>query len=166
MQTTYEATSALHEDEILTSGVLSRRFAAWWLDMVLIGVLMAVVYAATAFFGLLTLGLGWYLLPWVPVVPFLYHWLSLSSPISATPGQAMLGLVLRRNHDLERPDMVEAAVWVVMYYLTLAMFCPALLIMLFTVRKRGLHDMVSGLVLIRRRALTPPSGYWNNADNR
>ena len=166
MQTMYEATSALHEDEILTSGVLSRRFAAWWLDMVLIGVLMAGVYVATAFFGLLTLGLGWYLLPWVPVVPFIYHWLSLSSPMSATPGQAILGLALRRNRDLERPDMVEAAVWVVMYYLTLAVFCPALLIMLFTVRKRGLHDMISGLVLIRRRALTPPSGYWNNADNR
>ena len=40
------------------------------------------------------------------------------------------------------------------------------LIVLFTVRKRALHDMISGLVLVRRRALTPPSGYWNNADNR
>ena len=166
MQTTYEATSALHEDEILTSGVLSRRFAAWWLDMVLIGVLMAGAYTLTAAFGLVTLGLGWYLLPWVPVVPFLYHWISLASPMSATPGQAMLGLILRRNGDLGRPDVVETAVWVVIYYLTLAVFCPALLIMLFTVRKRGLHDMISGLVLVRRRALTPPSGYWNNADNR
>lgn len=141
MQTMYDATSALHEDEILTSGVLSRRFAAWWVDMVLIGVLMAGAYTMTAAFGLVTLGLGWYLLPWVPVVPFLYHWISLASPMSATPGQAMLGL-------------------------TLAVFCPALLIVLFTVRKRSLHDMVSGLVLVRRRALTPPSGYWNNADNR
>lgn len=161
-----EATSALHEDEILTSGVLSRRFAAWWVDLVLISLLMAALYAATAFFGLLTLGLGWYLLPWVSLVPFAYQWLSIVSSMSATPGQAMMGLVLRRNRDLQRPDLVEAAIWVVLYYLTLAIFCPALLIMLFTVRKRGLHDMISGLVLIRSRALTPPSGYWNNADNR
>ena len=166
MQTMYEATSALHEDEILTSGVLSRRFAAWWFDMVLLGILMAGLYALTAFFGLLTLGLGWYLLPWVSIVPFAYHWLGIASPMSATPGQAMMGLTLRRNANLERPDLIEAAIWVVMYYLTLAVFCPLLLIMLFTVRKRGLHDMISGLVMIRRRALTPPTGYWNNADNR
>ncbi len=161
MQTLHAATSALQEDEILTSGVLSRRFVAWWFDIVLIGALMAVLYVVTAAFGLLTFGLGWYLLPWLPLVPFVYHWLTLSSPLSATPGQAIMGLVLRRNADLERPDFVEAAIWIVMYYLTLAVFCPALLIALFTVRKRALHDMISGLVLVRRRALTPPSAYWN-----
>jgi uncharacterized RDD family membrane protein YckC len=166
MQSIPAAPSALHEDEILTSGVLSRRFFAMWIDLVLIALLMGVVYAATAAFGLLTFGLGWYLLPWVPLVPFAYHWLSLISSLSATPGQALMGLVLRRNDNLERPDMIEAAVWIVIYYLTLAVFCPALLIMLFTVRKRGLHDLVSGLVMIRRRALTPPVGYWNTADNR
>lgn len=163
---TMPSTSALHEDAILTSGVLSRRFVAWWFDLVLIGALMAVVYVVTAFFGLLTLGLGWYLLPWVPLVPFAYHWLTLVSPLSATPGQAIMGLVLVRNGDLARPDYVETAIWVVMYYLTLAVFVPALLIMLFTERKRGLHDMISGLVLIRRRALTPATGSWNTADNR
>ena len=163
---TMPSTSALHEDAILTSGVLSRRFAAWWFDLLLIGALMAVVYVVTAFFGLLTLGLGWYLLPWVPLVPFAYHWLTLVSPLSATPGQAIMGLVLVRNGDLARPDYVETAIWVVMYYLTLAVFVPALLIMLFTERKRGLHDMISGLVLIRRRALTPATGSWNTADNR
>ena len=158
--------SALHEDEVLTSGVLSRRCFAWFFDIVLLGALMAVLYAVTAAFGLLTFGLGWYLLPWVSVVPFLYHWLSISSPLSATPGQAITGLTLRDNTDFQRPDLVEAAVWVILYYLTLAVFFPALLIMLFTVRKRGLHDMISGLVMVRRRALTAPSGGWNSADNR
>jgi uncharacterized RDD family membrane protein YckC len=158
--------SALHEDEVLTRGVLSRRFIAWLIDLLLIGVLVAVVWTVTAAFGLVTLGLGWYLLPWVSVVPFAYHWLSIASPLSATPGQAVMGLALRNNQTLERPDFVEAAVWVILYYLTLAVFCPALLIMLFTERKRALHDIVSGLVMVRRRALTPPAGYWNMADNR
>ena len=166
MPTMQAAASALHEDEILTSGVLSRRFFAWWIDLLLIGALVAVAWIVTATFGLLTFGLGWYLLPWVSVLPFLYHWLSISSPLSATPGQSMLGLILRHNTDFERPDMIEAAVWVLVYYATLAIFCPALLIMLFTTRKRGLHDMISGLVMIRKRALTPHSAYWNTADNR
>lgn len=158
--------SALHEDEILTYGVVLRRIVASLIDLLLIAGVMTVAYMLTAAFGLLTLGLGWYLLPWVSVVPFLYHWLSISSPMSATPGQAMLGLALRGNQDLERPDMIEAAVWVILYYLTLAVFFPALLVMLFTIRKRGLHDMIAGLVMVRRRALTPTSGYWNMDANR
>ena len=166
MQTIPPAISALHEDEILTNGVLSRRFFAWWVDLVLIAALMGILYVVTAAFGILTFGLGWYLLPWVPLVPFAYHWLSLVSRMSATPGQALMGLVVRQNDNLEPPDFVEAGVWVVLYYVTLAVFFPALLIMLFTVRKRGLHDMISGLVMVRKRALTPVTGYWNTADNR
>ena len=166
MQPIYQVTSALHEDEILTSGVLSRRIAAWGLDIVLLGLLMAGVYLATAFFGLLTFGLGWYLLPWVSVIPFLYHWLTVASPLSATPGQSIMGLTVRRNQGLGRPDLIESAVWAVMYYLTLAVFCPLLLIALFTVRKRALHDIISGLVVVRERALTPPSGSWNMIINR
>ena len=166
MQSFPPGISALHEDEILTGGVLSRRFFAWWIDLVLIGGLMAVAYVVTAAFGLLTFGLGWYLLPWVALLPFAYQWLALVSQMSATPGQSMMGLVLRRNGDMERPDWIEAAIWVVIYYLTLAVFCPALGIMLFTVRKRGLHDMVSGRVMVRKRALTPAAGSWDTVDNR
>ena len=59
------------------------------------------------------------------------------------------------------PNWVEAAVWTLFYYVTLALFFPLLLVALFTQRRRALHDILSGLVVIRKRALTLPAGYWN-----
>jgi uncharacterized RDD family membrane protein YckC len=157
---------ALMQDDLLAQGVLSRRFAAWWVDLLLIGIATAVFFTAGLTFGLLTFGLGWHVLGFVPVVPFCYHWLTLASPMSATPGQAMMGLIVRRNEDLGRPTMAEALASVLLFYLTLAIFCPLLLLALFTVRKRTPHDMLSGLVVIRRRALDTPiltqaPGSWN-----
>jgi uncharacterized RDD family membrane protein YckC len=36
-----------------------------------------------------------------------------------------------------------------------------LLVALFTIRHRTLHDLVSGLVVVRVRALTAEGGGWN-----
>jgi uncharacterized RDD family membrane protein YckC len=157
---------ALMQDDLLTRGVISRRFAAWWIDLVLIGILTSGFLAFGVAFGLLTFGLGWHVLGFVPLVPFFYHWLTLASPMSATPGQAMMGLIVRRNEDLLRPMLMEALASVLLFYLTLAVFFPLLLLALFTVRRRAPHDMLSGLVVIRRRALetpilTQPAGSWN-----
>jgi uncharacterized RDD family membrane protein YckC len=62
--------------------------------------------------------------------------------------------------------LMEALASVLLFYLTLAVFFPLLLLALFTVRRRAPHDMLSGLVVIRRRALetpilTQPAGSWN-----
>jgi uncharacterized RDD family membrane protein YckC len=153
--------AALMEDDFLSRGVLLRRYAAWWIDLLLIGLIDIGLWLGIATFGLVTLGLGWAMMPVLGAVPFLYHWLFLSSGMSATPGQSLMGLVVARNADLARPDWVEAGVWTLLYYLTLAVFFPLLLVALFTTRKRALHDILSGLVVIRKRALTQPVGYWN-----
>jgi uncharacterized RDD family membrane protein YckC len=52
------------------------------------------------------------------------------------------------------------------FYLTLATSGLLLLVSLFTRRKRTLHDLVSGLVVVRRHiwrdwALTAGAGSWN-----
>ena len=153
--------AAMLEDEILSRGVLLRRYVAWCIDLLLIGVITGAFWLAIATFGVLTFGLGFHILPGLGVVPFAYHWLFLSSSLSATPGQGLMGLTVRRDDNLARPNWVEAAVWTLLYYLTLAIFFPLLVIALFTVRKRALHDILSGLVVIRKRALTGPAGYWN-----
>jgi uncharacterized RDD family membrane protein YckC len=49
----------------------------------------------------------------------------------------------------------------VLFYLTLATTGLLLLVALFTIRKRALHDLASGLVVIRERALTRGVGSWN-----
>ena len=60
----------------------------------------------------------------------------------------------------------QALIFTVVFYLTLATSGLLLLVALFTVRHRTLHDLLSGLVVVRSRALlntplTPPTGYWN-----
>jgi uncharacterized RDD family membrane protein YckC len=141
------------QDAEFTSGVMSRRCLAWLIDLVLIGLIFAVLFVFLLLFGLLTLGLGFGAMAALPAVPFLYHFLSLLRSASATPGQAMMGLTVRRDADLGPPTGLQALIFIVVYYLTMATSGLLLLIALFTTRHRALHDLASDLVVVRRRAL-------------
>jgi uncharacterized RDD family membrane protein YckC len=149
------------DDAWLTEGVLTRRVFAWLIDALLIGLILAALWFVLLLFGLLTLGLGLPLLGVLPFVPFCYHLLFVAGPGSATPGQQALGLVVRRDDDLGRPTLVQAFVFTLVFYLTLAATGLLLLFALFTVRKRTLHDLASGLVVVRAQALTRALGSWN-----
>jgi uncharacterized RDD family membrane protein YckC len=154
-------TAAPIDDDWLTEGVLLRRVVAWFIDVVLIGLIWLALWVVLLMFGLLTLGLGMPLLGILPLAPFCYHVLFLAGPPSATPGQQMLGLIVRRNHDLGQPTVLQAVVSTLLFYVTLATTGLLLLVALFTVRKRTLHDLGSGLVVVRIRALTSGLGSWN-----
>jgi uncharacterized RDD family membrane protein YckC len=149
------------DDYWLTEGVMIRRVFAWLIDIVLLGLILTALWFVLLLFGVLTLGLGFALLGALPFVPFCYHWLFVASPASATPGQQALGLVVRRNDDLGRPPLLQAFVYTLVFYLTLATTGLLLLFALFTVRHRTLHDLASGLVVVRARALTGGLGSWN-----
>jgi uncharacterized RDD family membrane protein YckC len=152
------------DDERLVGGVLSRRCFAWVIDLILIAILVFVLWWILAAFGVLTFGLGFGAMAILPFVPFFYHFLSLISGPSATPGQQMFGLTVRRDTDLGPPDPLQALVSVFGYYLTLATSGLLLVVALFTVRHRTLHDLVSGLVVVRvqaMEALTAPNPGWN-----
>jgi uncharacterized RDD family membrane protein YckC len=149
------------DDYLLTEGVLTRRVFAWFIDVLLIGLIFVMLWFVLVLFGLLTLGLGLPLLGILPFVPFAYHMLFLAGPASATPGQSALGLVVRRNDDFGHPTLGQAAVSTLLFYATLATSGLLLLIALFTVRRRTLHDLISGLVVVRARALTRGLGSWN-----
>jgi uncharacterized RDD family membrane protein YckC len=152
--------SSLDED-LLIEGVLTRRVFAWLIDVLLIMLIFVALWFALVLFGLLTLGLGLPLLGILPFVPFCYHMVFLAGPASATPGQQALGLVVRRNDDLGRPTPVQALVSTLLFYVTLATSGLLLLVALFTVHRRTLHDLLSGLVVVRSRALTRGLGSWN-----
>lgn len=152
---------AMVQDELLTEGVLSRRCFAWFVDLALIAIIVAAMWVALFTFGIMTLGLGMPLLGLLPLGPFFYHFGFLAGPMSATPGQALFGLRVCRNDDLGPATGLEALVSTLLYYLTLATSGLLLLVALVTVRKRTLHDMLSGLVVVRSRALTPPARSWN-----
>jgi uncharacterized RDD family membrane protein YckC len=144
------STVQMVRDEAFISGVMSRRCFAWLLDAVLIVLLVGVLCVVLLLFGLLTLGLGLGAMAILPAVPFLYHFVSLLRPASATPGQVMMGLTVRRDEDLGPPTGLQALIFTVVFYLTLATSGLLLLIALFTVRHRTLHDLASDLVVVRR----------------
>lgn len=139
-------------DEDFIQGVMTRRCLAWLLDLLFIGLLFVPVWLLLLLFGLLTLGLGFGAMAILPTVPFLYHFLSLLRASSATPGQALMGLTVRRDDDLGPPTGIQALVSIAMFYVTMATSGLLLLIALFTTRHRTLHDLASGLVVVRRQA--------------
>jgi uncharacterized RDD family membrane protein YckC len=143
----------LMDDNFLTGGVMSRRCVAWVLDIFLIALLVWVLWWILVMFGLLTLGLGFGAMSILPFVPFFYHFLSLLGSSSATPGQQMTGLTVRRYVDLGPPTGLQAVASVLVFYLTLATSGLLLLVALFTRQHRTLHDLVSGLVVVRVRAM-------------
>jgi uncharacterized RDD family membrane protein YckC len=152
------------DDYLLTRGVMSRRLFGWCIDLLLLALILLVLWVVFMLFGLLTLGLGFPLMGALPFVPFCYHVLFLAGPSSATPGQQFMGLVVRRNDDFGRPSPLQAVISTLVFYLTLATSGLLLLVALITDRHRTLHDLVSGLVVVRAEAmqpLTPPFGYGN-----
>ncbi len=165
---TYTAPAAFSSDweDSLLAGVRLRRCLGWLIDLMLVGGLIAAVFWSFLLLGLVTFGLGWQLLGLVPLVPFAYHCLFLTGELSATPGQAVFGLIVRRDDDLGPPSLAQAVISTLVFYLTLATSGLLLLMSLFTRRKRTLHDLVSGLVVVRRHiwrdwALTADAGSWN-----
>jgi uncharacterized RDD family membrane protein YckC len=149
------------DDDFLTGGVMSRRIVGWVIDILLIAVLIWVLWWILVMFGLLTFGLGFGAMSILPLVPFCYHFFSLLGAASATPGQRILGLTVRRNEDFGPPTGLQAFLSVLLFYLTMASSGLLLVVALFTVRHRTLHDLVSGLVVVRVQALTAPGGGWN-----
>ena len=149
------------DDRWLTQGVLARRVCAWLVDLGILLVLACALWLLLLVFGLLTLGLGLPLLGLLPLLPFAYHTLFTASGLSATPGQRLFGLIVRRDEDLGQPRLLQAMLSTVLFYLTLATSGLLLVVALFTIRKRTLHDLISGLVVARERALTAREASWN-----
>lgn len=150
-------------DASLTDGVMVRRVFAFLIDGFVLSVICALLWVMLGAFGVLTLGLGLPLLGLIPLVPFLYNWLSLLTASSATPGQAILGLRVRRDADLGQPGGLQALVWAIGFTVTVSLGVIWFAVALITVRHRTLHDLVSGLVVVRAEALTRVGVTWKSA---
>ncbi len=148
-------------DEVLSYGVLSRRVFAWIIDAVIESVLLAIAWSFCLAFGLITFGLGWPIFGLLPAIPFLYTWLTVASGLSATPGMAFMGLSVRRNDDLNPPNGVEALIWTLGFFVTIALGWIWLCLAVVTTRRRTPHDIVAGLVVVRTRALTGSGRFGN-----
>lgn len=128
------------------SSVRARRILALCVDFLAVSVLSFAIWLLLL---VLTLGLSLLLLPPLfPLVAFFYNGLSVSGPNMATPGMQMMDLEMRTT-DGSRVPFLNAAVHAVFFYISW-MFPAILLISLLTSDKRCLHDILAGVIVVRR----------------
>jgi uncharacterized RDD family membrane protein YckC len=139
---------AVHPE--LYDGVRTRRIFAFLFDAVIVFFLMILAYIVITILGVLTLGLGFLLLPAVwPLVAILYAVLTVGGPISATPGMRFMGIEIRTVPG-GRPDYLLALLHALGFWFSVAVLTPLiLLVALFTERKQLLHDLVLSTIAVR-----------------
>jgi len=151
----------------LFDGVLARRCVAFLIDVVIITlpVLLAIIFIFIL--GFLTFGLGWalYWLLWPAAVVWaiLYYGFTFGSAASATLGMRIMDLEMRTWYGAPAYFALGAA-HAIVYWISVSFLTPfILLIAFFNERRRLLHDMLVGTVVINNRhragALRP--GAWN-----
>ena len=136
----------------LFEGVLSRRMLAFLIDVTLI--FIPVVFAALFIFvfGLLTLGLGWALYwllsPALVIWALVYYGLTLGSPASATIGMRVMEIEMRTWYGAPMYSLL-GAVHAIVFWITVSALTPLILLVgLFNDRRRLLHDMLVGTVVV------------------
>lgn len=128
------------------ASVRTRRIVALLFDLIFVSILSFALWIALA---LLTFGLSLIILPPLfPAVAFFYNGLTVSGYRMATPGMRAMDLEMRLT-DGTRVPFLNAAVHAVLFYVS-TMFPPVLLVSLLSANKRCLHDMLAGVVVIRR----------------
>jgi uncharacterized RDD family membrane protein YckC len=136
----------------LFRGVLTRRFFAFLIDLLVLSipVILAVIFIAV--FGVITLGLGWALFwlvsPASIIWALVYYGASLGGPHSATVGMRMMDLQMRTWYGAPSYFVLGAA-HAVLFWVSVSVLSPlVLLVGLFNGRRRLLHDVVLGTVII------------------
>jgi uncharacterized RDD family membrane protein YckC len=134
----------------LFDGLIRKRCVAFIVDAIIILVLTVVAYLVVALLGIITLGLAWLLLGLVfPAVGLGYNALTIGGPNSATIGQRMMGLEVRMWFGGKVSPLI-AAFHALLFWFSLVVFCPILLWAFFDTRKRCLHDILAGVVVVNR----------------
>ena len=142
----------------LFEGVLSRRLIAFFIDVVIVTVPVLVAALFILLFGLVTFGLGWmlyWLLPPAAVIwALFYYGLTFGGPASATIGMRMMDLEMRTWYGAPA-YFVLGAVHAIAYWISVSALTPFILLVgLFNDRRRLLHDMLLGTIVINNDTRT------------
>ena len=152
----------------LFEGVVARRIVAFLIDFLILAV--PVVFVAMFLFviTIVTFGLGivFFALLWPAMViwAIVYYGMTLGSPASATIGMRIMEIEMRTWYG-SPAYFVLGAVHAVVFWVTVSMITPlVLLVCLFNHRRRCLHDILLGTIIInspeRAQSLRPlrPAG--------
>jgi uncharacterized RDD family membrane protein YckC len=135
----------------LYEGVRTRRIGAYLVDVCIILAINVVLHVLLVVIGLLTFGLAWLLLGPITflTVGLAYDTLTIGGGRGATPGMRLFGVEARGVHG-ERPDYWQAFLMTALFYATVPITSFLILaVALFSDRKRTLHDILSGITVIR-----------------
>ncbi|MTI42391.1 putative RDD family membrane protein YckC [Roseibium hamelinense] len=138
----------------LYEGVRTRRIFAFFFDAIFITILIALAAIIVGFMGIFTLGLAWFAYLFLgQAVALLYVAFTLGGPNAATPGMRAMGLEMRLWYGA-RPYPLLAVMHALIFWFSVSLLTPfILLVSLFSDRKRLLHDIVLGTVVVNSAAL-------------
>lgn len=136
----------------LFEGVLARRVVAFLIDFIVIALPLVGAAMFIFAFGIVTLGLGWALYwllsPASVIWAICYFGFTLGGPRSATVGMRVMDLELRTWYGAPG-YFVLGAVHAIAFWFTVSFFTPfVLLVCFFNRRRRLLHDMLLGTIII------------------
>jgi uncharacterized RDD family membrane protein YckC len=134
----------------LFKAVIRKRCVAFIIDAIIIMALWAIALIVVALFGVITLGLGWLLFGLVfPAVGLGYNAFTIGGPNASTIGQRIMGLTVPMWFGGKVTPLI-AAFHALLFWFTLVIFFPLLLWAFFDSRKRCIHDILAGVVVINR----------------
>lgn len=136
----------------LFEGVLARRVIAFIIDFVIIAIPVVLAAMFIFAFGIVTLGLGfalyWLLSPGAVIWALVYFGMTLGGPASATIGMRMVDLEMRTWYGAPAYFVLGAVHAIVFWFLVSALTPFILLVAFFNRRRRLLHDILLGTVVI------------------
>src|SRR3982075_1074769 len=143
----------------LFRGVLTRRVFAFLIDIVVLAIPVILACLFIVVFGVVTLGLGWALFwlvsPATVIWAVVYYGASLGGPHSATMGMRVMDLELRTWYGAPG-YFVLGAMHAVLFWVLMSFLTPlVLLVGLFNGRRRLLHDIILGTVIINSSVRAP-----------
>lgn len=138
-------------EDIRLDGVRTRRVYAFLIDAAIVFLLCIPVSIVIFMLGIVTLGLGFLLYAIMfPALAITYVAFTMGSAEKATVGMRANDIYLARL-DGGRIDPMTAIVHSVLFWAGNAVLSPlVLLVTLFSDRKRTLHDLLLGTIVLRR----------------
>jgi len=139
----------------LFDGVLSRRVIAFLIDVVIIALPMMFIALFILVFGFVTFGLGWALFflfyPIGVIWALLYYGLTLGGAHSATIGMRVMDIEMRTWYGAPA-YFILGAVHAVIFWISVSVLTPLILLVgFFNDRRRLLHDILLGAVVVNNR---------------
>lgn len=146
-------------DSRLYSGVLTKRFIAFLIDLFVLSIPILLLTIFITLFGIVTLGLGWALFwlisPLSVVWALVYYGASLGGRHGATVGMRMMDIKMLTRTGAA-PYFLLGVAHAVLYWASVSFLTPFIVLVgFFNRRSQLLHDLLLGTVIVNASVSLP-----------